>query len=124
NPSRLTWQNIRVRPTDGTPLASGSLTRSGTATVLGLSTNSNLGNLQEVAGAASSLVIQTDPSSIAVAGVAFAQQPVLQVLDQFGTLRSAANGAAANSTLVTATRSAGSGTLPGTTARTALDGSV
>src|SRR5207244_7130165 len=89
-----------------------------------LSTNSNLSNWQEVACAASSLAIETDPSPTAVAGVAFAQQPVLQVLDQFGTLRSAANGASDNSTLVTATRSAGSGTLQGTTSIKAIDGIV
>src|SRR5439155_9597251 len=36
--SKLTWQNVRVRPTSGTPLAGGSLTRSGTASVPGLPT--------------------------------------------------------------------------------------
>src|SRR5205823_1635495 len=72
----LTWQNVRVRPTAGTPLASGNLTASGTATVLGLSTNSNLGTLREVAGAANYLAIQTQPSSTANAGVTFGQQPV------------------------------------------------
>src|SRR5262249_14648433 len=53
----LTWQNVRVRPTAGTPLASGHLRMSGTASVVGLSTNANLGTLREVAGAASSLTI-------------------------------------------------------------------
>src|SRR6516164_11299277 len=28
---KLTWQNVRVRPTAGTPLATGNLTRTGTA---------------------------------------------------------------------------------------------
>jgi len=121
NPSKLTWQNLRVRPTAGTPLASGDLNRSGTANVVGLSTNANLGFLREVAGAASSLVIQTQPSSTATAGVAFAQQPVLQVLDQFGTLRSTANGVS-DSTVVTAARNAGSGTLQGTLTATAING--
>ncbi|HXJ76452.1 MAG TPA: hypothetical protein VNM37_26580, partial [Candidatus Dormibacteraeota bacterium] len=88
----LTWQNVRVRPTTGTPLASGNLTRSGTASVVGLPASANLGFLREVAGAASSLAIQTQPSATATAGVAFAQQPVLQVRDQFGNLRSTANG--------------------------------
>src|SRR4030095_11983427 len=45
NPSRLTWQNVRVRPTAGTPLASGKLRMTGTASVAGLSPNSNLGTL-------------------------------------------------------------------------------
>ena len=60
---KLTWQNVRVRPTAGTPLASGYLRMSGTASVVGLSTNANLGTLREVAGAASSLAILTQPSA-------------------------------------------------------------
>src|SRR5206468_7179514 len=70
---KLTWQNVRVRPTAGTPLASGSLTRNGSASVAGLPTGANLGLLREVPGAASSLAIQTQPSASATAGVAFAQ---------------------------------------------------
>ncbi|HXJ74134.1 MAG TPA: hypothetical protein VNM37_14840, partial [Candidatus Dormibacteraeota bacterium] len=45
---KLTWQNVRVRPTAGTPLASGYLRMSGTASVVGLSANANLGTLREV----------------------------------------------------------------------------
>src|SRR5439155_4340492 len=123
NPSKLTWQNTPVRPTAGTPLASGSLRATGTAIVPGLSPNSNLGALREVAGAASSLAIQTQPSATATAGVAFAQQPVVQALDQFGNLRSAANGVS-DSTAVTAARSAGAGTLQGSTSMTASSGIV
>src|SRR6185436_15703002 len=111
---KLTWQNVRVRPIAGTPLASGTLSRSGTANVVGLTTNANLGLLREVAGAASNFIILTQPSATATAGVAFAQQPVLQVRDQFGNLRNAANGVT-NSTVVMAARLAGSGTLQGTT---------
>src|SRR4029453_16153556 len=118
---QLTWQNIRVRPTAGTPLASGNLRMSGPASVVGLSTNANLGTLREVAGAASSLSILTQPSATAIAGVPFAQQPVLQVRDQFGNLRSIANGVT-NSTVVTAARGNGSGTLQGTLSATATDG--
>src|SRR5262249_48029253 len=55
------------------------------------------------------------------AGVPFAQQPVLQVRDQFGNLRSAANGVT-DSTVVTAARGNGSGTLQGTLSATAADG--
>src|SRR5260370_18836836 len=54
----------------------------------------------------------------------FGQQPVLQVLDQFGNLRSAANGSADNSTVVTAARGAGSGALLGGTNVTAANGIV
>src|SRR4029434_2558399 len=118
---KLTWQNVRVRPTAGTPLASGYLRMSGTASVVGLSTNANLGTLREVAGAASSLAILSQPSATGTAGVPFAQQPVLQVRDQFGNLRSTANGVT-NSTVVTAARGNGSGTLQGTLTASTIDG--
>src|SRR5439155_10705039 len=49
------------------------------------------------------LAIQTQPSMTATAGVAFAQQPVIRIEDQFGNLRSADTG-----TQVTAARNAGS----------------
>jgi hypothetical protein len=120
---KLTWQDVRVRPTAGTPLANGNLRMSGTASVLGLSTNANLGTLREVTGAANSLGILTQPSTTATAGVPFAQQPVLQVRDQFGNLRSTANGVT-DTTVVTAARGIGSGTLQGTTNRTAVNGLV
>src|SRR5262249_8976911 len=114
---KLTWQNVRVRPTAGTPLASGNLSRSGTASAAGLPTGANLGPLREVPGADSRLAIQTQPSATATAGVAFEQQPVLQVRDQFGNLRTNDN-----STVVTAARNAGSGVLQGTLSATALNG--
>ncbi|HXJ44176.1 MAG TPA: hypothetical protein VNH18_33120, partial [Bryobacteraceae bacterium] len=120
----LTWQNVRVRPTAGTPLALGNLTRSGTASVVGLSTNANLGSLREVAGSASVLAIQTQPSAAATVGEVFAQQPIIQVRDQFGNVRNLANGNADNTTLVSAARAAGSGTLQGTTSLNALNGVV
>src|SRR5262249_37676417 len=94
----------------GTPLALGNLSRTGTASVVGLSTNANLGSLREVAGLAKYLAIQSQPSASAIAGVAFAQQPVLQVRDQFGNLRSSANGVT-DSTVVRAARGPGGGTL-------------
>src|SRR5207237_9630398 len=51
------------------------------------------------AAAASKLVIQTQPSATATAGVVFAQQPVIRIEDQFGNLLTADN-----STVVTAAR--------------------
>src|SRR5206468_2328531 len=80
--------------------------------------------LREVPGAANNLAILTQPSATATAGVPFGQQPVIQVRDQFGNLRTAANGNSDNSTVVTAARTAGSGTLQGTTNITAVDGAV
>ena len=113
----LTWQNVRVRPSAGTPLASGNITSSGTSTVQGLTTNStSWGFLNEVVGAATKLAIATAPSSTAVAGVDFAQQPVIQVQDQFGNLRMADN-----STTVTVTNT-GSTVLEGTTNITVAGG--
>ncbi len=123
NQSVLTWQNVRVRPTAGTPLASGQLTRSGTAVVTGLPTNAQMGGLTEAAGAAAGLVIYAQPSATAMAGVPFEQQPIVQVQDQFGNVRSLVNGVV-DTTVVTAARLAGSGTLHGTTSMTAVDGIV
>lgn len=53
----LTWQDIRVRPTAGAPLASGNLTISGTSTISGVTGSTNFGTLTEVAGAQTKLVV-------------------------------------------------------------------
>jgi hypothetical protein len=108
---RLTWRNIRVRPSAGTPLALGYLTRSGTASVAGLSTNSYLGTLREVPGAASRLVFVTQPGN-GVEGELLVPQPVIRACDQFGNASSAGLGATRSLTI---TLSAGSGPLLGTT---------
>src|SRR5439155_21315495 len=70
-------------------------------------------------GPASRLTIQTQPSATATAGMAFAQQPAIRIEDQYGNLRSGDN-----TTVVTATRNAGSGTLQGSTSMTAVSGLV
>ena len=113
----LTWQNIRVRPSAGTPLASGNMVKTGTATAAAVSGTTNFGTLTEVAGAANKLTIQTQPSATATAGVAFTQQPVVRIADQFGNVVTSDN-----TTVVTAARNAGSGTLQGTTTATAVNG--
>ncbi|MGZ5569280.1 MAG: beta strand repeat-containing protein, partial [Limisphaerales bacterium] len=69
--------------------------------------------------AASQLAIQTQPSSTAVAGQLFAQQPVIEIEDQFGNLISEDS-----ATTVTAARNSGSGTLQGTLTLTASNGTV
>src|SRR5207244_2534674 len=74
-------------------------------------------NVVVSAAAASRLTIQTQPPSTATAGVIFAPQPVLRIEDQFGNLRSSDS-----STIVTAARGAGTGTLQGTTTATASGG--
>src|SRR5262249_38457978 len=75
------------------------------------------GVLTVTGGAAGKLVILTQPSSSAVAGVAFAQQPQIRIEDQYGNLRSSDN-----STVVTVARNAGSGTLQGSLSATAVNG--
>src|SRR5262249_39468951 len=75
------------------------------------------GVLTVTGGAASKLVILTQPSSSAVAGVVFGQQPQIRIEDQYGNLRSSDN-----STVVTVTRNAGSGTLQGALSATAVNG--
>jgi len=45
---KLTWQDIRVRPTAFSPLASGDIVASGTASVSGVTGTTNLGTLTEV----------------------------------------------------------------------------
>lgn len=114
---KLTWQNVKVRPTTGTPLAMGNLSFAGTASLVSVSTNSKLGLLREIPGAANKFAIQMQPSATATAGVPFAQQPTLQILDKFGNFRS--NDAV---TVVTASRNAGSGILQGHTVVTASGG--
>src|SRR5213075_2447140 len=80
--------------------------------------STSFGRLLEF-GPPARLVIQTQPSSTATAGVAFAQQPVIRIEDAAGNLLTANN-----TNVVTATRSSGSGTLQGTTSRTAVNGLV
>lgn len=93
--------NKLLTATDGTLTAA---TTGGTAPTLSPS-----------AGTAIQLGISTQPSSSAAAGVAFAQQPVLAVLDQYGNLTS-------SNAQVTATASVG--TLQGPTVTNAVSGTV
>ena len=54
----LTFQNIQVRPTAGTPLASGNITESGTSVLDGLTLSTGTwGALTEVAGAAARMIV-------------------------------------------------------------------
>src|SRR6185436_10770915 len=68
------------------------------------------------AAAAVSLSTQTQPTS-ATAGAVFSPAPVVQLLDAFGNLVTSDS-----STVVTATRNAGSAALQGTTSATAVNG--
>ena len=125
---------LQVRPAAGASLSSGNISRpasgGGTAVIAGIltSTNANggggtsFGTLQDIAGAAKQLALQAALPSTATASMVFSPQPVILVQDQFGNTRNAANGAADNSTVVTATRGLGTGTLQGTTNVTSVNG--
>src|SRR5205823_5485951 len=64
----LTWQNVRVRPSAGTPLANGNLTKTGTATMAVVTASStSFGTLTEVAGAATRLAFTTHPGTATAA---------------------------------------------------------
>ena len=79
-----TISGLRVRPTVGTSLATGQLAIGGGASV----SDATAGTLTEVAGAPI-LVFQTQPSSTATAGTAFAAQPVVTSMDKFDNPRDA-----------------------------------
>src|SRR6185369_945579 len=89
----------------------------GTLSAANYSFSFSNGTLTVTAAAAGKLIVQTQPSSTAVAGAAFVQQPQIRIEDQYGNLRSSDN-----TTIVTAARSAGSGTLQGTLTATAVNG--
>jgi len=107
----LTWSGIAVRPTNGMPLASGNITKSGGSVIAGVTNGStNFGALVEVAGAASKLAFTTQPGDAAY-GSALSAQPVVKTQDQFGN--TSTTGLAASKT-VTLSVSSGAGSLQGT----------
>ncbi|HAF25255.1 MAG TPA: hypothetical protein DCK93_20505, partial [Blastocatellia bacterium] len=63
----LTWQYLRVRPTAGTPLATGNITKTGTSTIAGVTGTTNFGTLTEVPGSVNKLVV-TLPGQTFTAG--------------------------------------------------------
>ncbi len=107
--SQITWAGIGVRPTAGTPLASGNITRSGTATVSGITNSTSLGVLTEIAGPASQLAFATQPGNANV-GAPFGTQPVVVSRDQYGN--NSTNGLLATNN-VTLLLNSGLGTLQG-----------
>jgi uncharacterized repeat protein (TIGR01451 family) len=66
---------------------------------------------------ASTLTVQTQPSSSAIAGQIFPQQPIVRVTDNYGNLIPEDNG-----TLITAARAAGLGTLQGSLVQSTTNG--
>ncbi len=114
---------IQVRPSAGTPLASGQIyrpTTGGTAYIAGIITTNNpdgsggtnFGTLTEVAGAAYTLTISTQPAGTNSVDVALTTQPIVNVKDQYGNN-------VADGVTVTASLVSGTGALRSTTATTA-----
>ena len=85
---------IQVRPTAGTPLASGNILRTdGTAVVTGITGSTNFGTLQEVHGAADHLVT-VSPTGPQTAGATFLLTSI-KAYDQYGNILYGTNGAPA-----------------------------
>ncbi len=106
----VTFSNIQVRPTSGTPLASGDITHTGTASITGITSSTNLGTLTEIVGTVSKLGFSAQPGS-ATYGSALSTQPVVKTQDQFGN--DSTTGLVATE-MVALTLSAGTGSLQGT----------
>ena len=86
NPSALNFSNIQVRPT-GTTVNSVNMTHSGAAIAGVTNGTTNFGTVGSVGGAVSQITFQTQPSTTATSGTAFAQQPIVVSQDQFGNTR-------------------------------------
>ena len=80
-------------------------------------TSATSGNIAISPAAAKKLVIQTQPSSTATAGVPFATQPVIYEEDQYGNVETGDN-----STVVTVALATGTGPLQGTKTATVVGG--
>src|ERR1051325_9535733 len=122
----LTITNVQVQALDGAidpftdPFIRRLSANPGTAVIAGIEEDfTTFGMLNELAGAERVLAMQTQPAPTATAGSFFAPQPEIMVLDQFGNYRELDG-----TTVVTAARASGSGTLQGTLSRTAAFGIV
>jgi len=106
----------------GTFTISAKTTTAGSVTLTAADGNTKTGNISGItinAAAASQLVFTTQPSSSTVAGVAFAQQPVVTIKDAFGN---GVTSGADSSVIVALTLTTGSGTLGGTYSMSAVAG--
>ena len=100
------WRRLRISLSQGTV---GARTLSFAATGL---TGVTSGMVTVTAGIATKLALTTQPSSTVQSGIAFPQQPVIQLQDAFG------NPVSQSGTSVTAAIATGGGTLGGTAAVT------
>lgn len=117
---QVVLSNIQIRPSSGTPLASGNILHTGTASVTGLTGSSNLGTIAEVVGAKNKLGITTQPSSSATVATDFGTKPVVALQDQFGNTVTTDSTSTIAIAVVLSTQvcggTAGSGTLSSTPA--------
>ena len=86
----LTWNGLGVRPLNGTPKASGNITRGGTAAITGVASGTAMGTLTEITGAPAKLAFTLSPTG-GTGGTAFAAQPAVAVQDQFGNAATSAS---------------------------------
>jgi hypothetical protein len=107
----LTFSGLTVRPSAGTPLASGSISESGTAALPGAT--GSYGSLSEIPGAASKLAFTAQPAG-AGAGAGLSSSPAVTIEDQFGN--QAQSSAAVALAITPGTGTAGA-VLSGTTTR-------
>ena len=117
----VVYSNIQVRPTVGTPLATGNIVKTGTANVSGITASvTNLGTLTEVPGAKNKLTFITQPSAAALVGTDFATKPLIAVQDQYSNTITTDNTSTITHSTVLSTQAcggvAGSGTLSSTPA--------
>ncbi|MFA6495464.1 MAG: YDG domain-containing protein, partial [Candidatus Paceibacterota bacterium] len=122
---RVVFSNIQVRPTAGTPLASGNITKSGTAAVSGITNGvTNLGTLTEVVGVKNKLAFTTQPSVTASVNTDFAVKPVIKLQDQFGNTVTTDNASAIARVAVLGTQACGGTAGSGTVSSTPTDGAA
>jgi adhesin/invasin len=115
---------LQVRPIDGDRLDAGDILRDsddpGTVVIVGIAEDvTSFGTLTTVPGVPAELDLSIPPSASTNAGVPFAQQPKIEIKDQFGSKVTSDN-----TTVVTVVLTTGAGTLSGTTAKAASGGVV
>ena len=125
--STLTYTGIKVRPTAGTPLNSGNITKSSssTSTIRGVTNGStNFGTLTEVVGAKNKLAITTQPSSTVTVSTDFTIKPVVKLQDQFGNTVTTDSSSTITRTAVLSTQACGGTAASGSITSTPASGSA
>ncbi|MDD4412511.1 MAG: Ig-like domain-containing protein [Patescibacteria group bacterium] len=119
----VSFSNVRVRPTAGTPLASGNLLNSGSNTGFPQGTN-NYGTLTEVVGAKNKLMFTTSPAASSTINTDFSIKPTIKVQDQFNNVVVTDNSSIINHTTVLFDQSCGGTSGHGTLSSTPSSGST